>query len=71
MMTIVKGLLTLPIVLIVIGAIWVMGTMLMTFLAFVAAALCIVIPFLLKLACVAFVIIAILWALGTVVNQIL
>ena len=70
MLTIVKGLLALQIAVLIICAIYLTGTLLMSVLAFLGAALCIVVPFVLKLVCVVFVVVVTLWGLGTVVNEI-
>jgi len=68
MITILKGLLALPLVALIVGALGLMGAILVGAIGILFAAACIIIPYLLRLIVVAAVLLFPLWLLGALVN---
>jgi len=66
MWTIFKGLIVLPFVAMVVGAVWITGSILLTIIGFVITLMCILIPLLLKVIAVAIVVLSVLWGLGKI-----
>ena len=70
MANIVKGIVMLPLAVVIVGAAICAGSLILTGFALLAALVVVAVPFLLKLAALAFVIFGTLWLLGAVVTAV-
>ena len=68
MANIVKGIFALPLAAVIVGMVLFAGSVILLALTLLAALLAVAVPFLLKLAALAFVIFGTLWLLGAVVT---
>jgi len=70
MLTVLKGLFVLPLVVVVVGCIWLAGLFLFGMVSLLVSVLCIVVPIVVKTLAIVVVIVSALWGLGKLSSEI-
>lgn len=70
MLTILKGILVLPIAVLIVGGVLVVGSIAVSIVGALIAILCVLVPFVLKAAAVVFAVGLVLWILGSFATEI-
>ena len=70
MTNIIKGMLVVPLAMVIVGAAIFAGSVILMVFTLIAALIAVVVPFLLRLAAVSFAIFGTLWLLGAVVTAV-